>query len=140
MVTVLKEESQILKVWDLIYNLPRRFQILVGAMDEDKALHSWNPGMFKPNFGISRPFLVLTSPKLFLDTDNRVSLRFEFQVPYKLWTIKFRDTKLSTLIPGLTYSLLCTYRIVASRSTSWLVTCLGLFRLLMKGIFGPYVL
>ena len=41
-------------------------------MDEDKALHSWNPGMFKPNFGISRPFLVLTSPKLFLDTDNRV--------------------------------------------------------------------
>ena len=32
------------------------------------------------------------------------------------------------------------YRIVASRSTSWLVTCLGLFRLLMKGIFGPYVL
>ena len=79
LVTVLKEESQILKVWDLIYNLPRRFQILVGAMDEDKALHSWNPGMFKPNFGISRPFLVLTSPKLFLDTDNRVSLRFKFQ-------------------------------------------------------------
>ena len=67
-------------------------------MDEDKALHSWNPGMFKPNFGISRPFLVLTSPKLFLDTDNRVSLRFEFQVPYKLWTIKFRDTKSSTPI------------------------------------------
>ena len=33
-----------------------------------------------------------------------------------------------------------TYRIVASRSTSRLVTCLGLFRLLMKGIFGPYVL
>ena len=33
-----------------------------------------------------------------------------------------------------------TYRIVASRSTSQLVTCLGLFRLLMKGIFGPYVL
>ena len=32
------------------------------------------------------------------------------------------------------------YRIVASRSTSRLVTCLGLFRLLMKGIFGPYVL
>ena len=32
------------------------------------------------------------------------------------------------------------YRIVASRSMSWLVTCLGLFRLLMKGIFGPYVL
>ena len=32
-----------------------------------------------------------------------------------------------------------TYRIVASRSTSRLVTCLGLFRLLMKGIFGPYV-
>ena len=32
------------------------------------------------------------------------------------------------------------YRIVASRSTSQLVTCLGLFRLLMKGIFGPYVL
>ena len=31
------------------------------------------------------------------------------------------------------------YRIVASRSTSRLVTCLGLFRLLMKGIFGPYV-
>lgn len=41
-------------------------------MDEDKALHSWNPGMFKPNFGISRPFLVLTSPKLFLDTGNNV--------------------------------------------------------------------
>ena len=34
----------------------------------------------------------------------------------------------------------CWYRIVASRSTSRLVTCLGLFRLLMKGIFGPYVL
>ena len=51
-------------------------------MDEDRALHSWNPGMFKPNFGISRPFLVLTSPKLFLDTDNRVSLRFEFQVAH----------------------------------------------------------
>ena len=33
-----------------------------------------------------------------------------------------------------------TYRIVASRSTSRLVTCLGLFRLLMKGIFDPYVL
>ena len=33
-----------------------------------------------------------------------------------------------------------SYRIVASRSTSRLVTCLGLFRLLMKGIFGPYVL
>ena len=33
-----------------------------------------------------------------------------------------------------------TYRIVASRSTSRLVTCLDLFRLLMKGIFGPYVL
>jgi hypothetical protein len=32
------------------------------------------------------------------------------------------------------------YRIVASRSTSRLMTCLGLFRLLMKGIFGPYVL
>ena len=32
------------------------------------------------------------------------------------------------------------YRIVASRSTSRLVTCLGLFRLLMKEIFGPYVL
>ena len=32
------------------------------------------------------------------------------------------------------------YCIVASRSTSRLVTCLGLFRLLMKGIFGPYVL
>ena len=32
------------------------------------------------------------------------------------------------------------YRLVASRSTSRLVTCLGLFRLLMKGIFGPYVL
>ena len=32
------------------------------------------------------------------------------------------------------------YRIVASRSTSRLVTCLGLFRLLMKGIFDPYVL
>ena len=32
------------------------------------------------------------------------------------------------------------YRIVASRSMSWLVTCLGLFRLLMKVIFGPYVL
>ena len=32
------------------------------------------------------------------------------------------------------------YRIVASRSMSRLVTCLGLFRLLMKGIFGPYVL
>ena len=32
------------------------------------------------------------------------------------------------------------YRIVASRSTSRLVTCLGLFRLLMKGIFSPYVL
>ena len=32
------------------------------------------------------------------------------------------------------------YRIVASRSTSRLVTCLGLFRLLMMGIFGPYVL
>ena len=32
------------------------------------------------------------------------------------------------------------YRIVASRSTSRLVTCLGIFRLLMKGIFGPYVL
>ena len=32
------------------------------------------------------------------------------------------------------------YRIVASRSTSRLVTCLGLFRLVMKGIFGPYVL
>ena len=30
--------------------------------------------------------------------------------------------------------------IVASRSTSRLVTCLGLFRLLMKRIFGPYVL
>ena len=33
-----------------------------------------------------------------------------------------------------------TYCIVASRSTSRLVTCLGLFKLLMKGIFGPYVL
>ena len=33
-----------------------------------------------------------------------------------------------------------TYRIVASRSTSRLVTCLGLYRLLMKGIFDPYVL
>ena len=82
-----------------MYNLPRRFQIQVGAMDEDKALHSWNPGMFKPNFGISRPFLVLTSPKLFLDTCNRVSLRFEFQVPHyghigsRLF--KFGDTKSS---------------------------------------------
>ena len=40
--------------------------------------------------------------------------------------------------------IVCTingvYRIVASRSTSRLVTCFGLFRLLMKGIFGPYVL
>ena len=35
---------------------------------------------------------------------------------------------------------LCKYRIVASRSTSRLVTCLGFFRLLMKGIFGSYVL
>ena len=34
--------------------------------------------------------------------------------------------------------ILLMYRIVASRSTSRLVTCLGLFRLLMKGIFGPY--
>ena len=67
-------------------------------MDEDKALHSWNPGMFKPNFGISRPFLVLTSPKLFLDTDNRVNLRFGFQfahygtIGFRLF--KFGDTKL----------------------------------------------
>ena len=32
------------------------------------------------------------------------------------------------------------YRIVASRSTSRLVTCLSLLRFIMKGIFGPYVL
>ena len=32
------------------------------------------------------------------------------------------------------------YRIVTSRSTSRLVTYLGLFRLLMRGIFGPYIL
>ena len=36
--------------------------------------------------------------------------------------------------------VLSIYRIVASRSMSQLVTCLGLYRLLMKGIFGPYVL
>ena len=38
------------------------------------------------------------------------------------------------------YILQNIYRIVGSRSTSRLVTCLCLFRLLMKGIFGPYVL
>ena len=38
------------------------------------------------------------------------------------------------------FEMVFIYRIVASRSTSRLVTCLDLFRLLMKGIFGPYVL
>ena len=44
------------------------------------------------------------------------------------------------LLGKMNLNVITVYRIVASRSTSWLVTCLGLFRLLMKGIFGPYVL
>ena len=64
--------------------------------------------------------------------ERKVSiLRVELLLPFRAW-----------LFPGpggvKTHPLI--YRIVASRSTSRLVTCLGLFRLLMKGIFGPYVL
>ena len=50
------------------------------------------------------------------------------------WKIVLEKTPIETL------KEFARYRIVTSRSTSRLVTCLGLFRLLMKGIFGPYVL
>ena len=47
---------------------------------------------------------------------------------------------LNNFCPLIVSEAFIAYRIVASRSMSWLVTRLCLFRLLMKGIFGPYVL
>ena len=52
----------------------------------------------------------------------------------------FYPWKYEKIPPIVEYFTKPVYRIVASRSTSRLVTCLGLFRLLMKGIFGTYVL
>ena len=50
------------------------------------------------------------------------------------------DPSMFSFRPPHTKKAIWKYRIVASRSTSRLVTCLGLYILLMKGIFGPYVL
>ena len=64
---------------------------------------------------------------------TRISIKFMVSLVYLIDYTTF-------LIVGYLVTLIEDYRIVASRSTSRLVTCLGLFRLFMKGIFGPYVL
>ena len=73
----------------------------------------------------------------------RISLYFEKAIKFfEISTVDLFYVVLvkSTVEISQNFVAFSEYRIVASRSTSRLVTSLGLFRLLMKGIFGPYVL
>ena len=77
--------------------------------------------------GAGSPFFFFRTSKRLIEEQLRNFRGFEG----RKWT-RQRPTK--------THGMLFTVYIVASRSTSRLVSCLGLFRLLMKGIFSPYVL
>ena len=100
----------------------------------DSKYLQWTQSIFTTNFSTDCSQKKMHCAQLQADKKEFVSKCQSFQYFLALFTrIRFFCYEKIEMAKDI-------YRIVASRSTSRLVTCLGLFRLLMKGIFGPYVL
>ena len=80
--------------------------------------------------------LLATISEKMVNTEGIRIPTWDLKMRARFWKISNLDCRVCSCKSAIKID----YRIVASRSTSRLVTCLGLFRLLMKGIFGPYVL